>query len=139
MIRTTRIQLDTHGNTSVDDITAQLAAQVASTGVRSGMLIAFVGGSTAALTTTEAEPGLVNHDLKAFFDRIAPDDIPYKHEDTWSDDNGHSHVRASLLGPSIALPVIDGALPLGKWQQVVLIDFDTRPRKREVIVQIVGE
>lgn len=139
MTHTSRIQLDTHGNTSVNDITPQLAKRLGEAGVRNGILTAFVGGSTAALTTTEAEPGLLNHDLKAFFDRIAPDDIPYKHEDTWSDDNGHSHVRASLLGPSIALPVIDGGLPLGKWQQVVLIDFDTRPRRREVIVQIVGE
>jgi secondary thiamine-phosphate synthase enzyme len=101
--------------------------------------VVFVVGSTAALTTTEAEPGLLNHDLKAFFERIAPEDARYRHEETWHDDNGHAHVRASALGPSITIPIVDGALPLGEWQQVVLIDFDTRARQREVVVQVVGE
>lgn len=138
MAFTGRFALETHGHTQVIDITQQVMTQVEGAKVRDGIVCVFVGGSTAAITTTEAEPGLLNHDLRAFFDRIAPDDIPYKHEDTWSDDNGHSHVRASLVGPSIALPLIDGRIPLGKWQHIVFIDFDTRGRKREVIVKVVG-
>jgi secondary thiamine-phosphate synthase enzyme len=103
------------------------------------MVCVFAVGSTAAITTTEAEPGLLNHDLKAFYDRAAPQDIYYKHEETWHDDNGHAHVRASVLGPSITVPIVDGRLTLGTWQQIVVLDFDTRPRRREVVVQIVGE
>jgi secondary thiamine-phosphate synthase enzyme len=99
----------------------------------------FVVGSTAAITTTEYEPGLVNHDIKAAFEKIAPANGRYEHEETWHDDNGHSHVRASLLGPSLTVPIVDGKLTLGTWQQIVLIDFDTRPRNRQVICQIIGE
>lgn len=139
MTHTGRFTLETTGQTHVIDVTSHVQAQIAKTKIRDGIVCVFVGGSTAAITTTEAEPGLLNHDLKAFFDRIAPDNIPYKHEDTWSDDNGHSHVRASLIGPSVALPLIDGQMPLGKWQHIVFIDFDTRGRKREVIVKVVGD
>jgi secondary thiamine-phosphate synthase enzyme len=96
-------------------------------------------GSTAGLTTTEYEPGLADHDLKAAFERIAPEAGSYEHENTWQDDNGHSHVRASLLGPSLAVPFTDGRPTLGTWQQIVLIDFDTRPRTRTVVCQIMGE
>jgi secondary thiamine-phosphate synthase enzyme len=134
-----RFQVRTHGDTHVLDITGQVAQVLADSGVREGILIAFVVGSTAGITTTEAEPGLLTHDLKAFFDRIAPDDLYYKHEETWHDDNGHAHVRASLLGPSITVPVVDGRMTLGTWQQIVLLDFDTRGRQRELVVQIVGE
>ncbi|QOJ15517.1 MAG: YjbQ family protein [Planctomycetia bacterium] len=136
---TGRLTLETSGHSHVLDITAAVMEQVQRSKIRDGLVCVFVPGSTAAITTTEAEPGLLNHDLRAFFDRVVPDDIPYRHEDTWSDDNGHSHVRASLVGPSVALPLIDGAIPLGKWQHVVLIDFDTRGRRRELIVQVVGE
>jgi secondary thiamine-phosphate synthase enzyme len=139
MTRTLRLSFETHGDTHVIDITTQVQQAIGQASVRDGIAVVFVIGSTAAITTTEAEPGLVNHDLKAFYDRIAPDDIDYRHEQTWGDDNGHAHVRASSLGPSIAVPLVGGRLTLGQWQQVVLIDFDTRPRRREVVVQLVGE
>ena len=98
----------------------------------------FRSGSTAALTTIEYEPGLVEEDMTAALERIAPREGRYAHEEAWHDDNGHSHIRASLIGPSLTVPIVDGVLPLGTWQQIVLIDFDTRPRTREVIVQVVG-
>ncbi len=133
-----RFQVATHGNTHVLDITDQVADVVAQSGVRDGILVVFVVGSTAGITTTEAEPGLMT-DLKAFFERLAPAGEYYKHEETWHDDNGHAHVRASALGPSLTVPIVDGRLTLGTWQQIVLLDFDTRGRQREVVVQIVGE
>ncbi len=139
MTHSARLTVSTAGHTQVIDITPQVAARLAECSLRSGIVCVFVVGSTAALTTTEAEPGLVNHDLKAFFERIAPDNIHYQHELTWHDDNGHAHVRASLIGPSVTLPLVDGRMPLGTWQQIVLIDFDTRPRKREIIIQVVGQ
>ncbi len=134
-----RIRVSTRGNTDVADITAEVARVVAGSKVRNGVAVVFVVGSTAGITTTEAEPGLMTHDLKAFFERIAPEGEYYKHEATWHDDNGHAHVRASALGPSITVPVVDGRMTLGTWQQIVLIDFDTRGRQREVVVQVVGE
>ena len=134
-----RIRVSTRGNTDVADITAEVARVVAGSKVRNGVAVVFVVGSTAGITTTEAEPGLLTHDLKAFFERIAPEGEYYKHEATWHDDNGHAHVRASALGPSITVPVVEGRLTLGTWQQIVLIDFDTRGRQREVVVQVVGE
>jgi secondary thiamine-phosphate synthase enzyme len=136
---TARIQLRTAGNAQVLDITDEVARRLADSGVRSGILAVFVVGSTAGITTTEAEPGLLQHDLKAFWERVAPERERYRHEETWHDDNGHSHVRASALGPSLSIPVVDGQMPLGTWQQIVLIDFDTRGRDRTVIVQVVGE
>ncbi|MGD8452904.1 MAG: secondary thiamine-phosphate synthase enzyme YjbQ [Phycisphaerae bacterium] len=134
-----RFQVATQGNTDVVDITAQVGRELAASNVRDGVLVVFVIGSTAAITTTEAEPGLLMHDLKAYCERIAPENQFYKHEQTWGDDNGHAHVRASAMGPSLAVPVIDGQMPLGTWQQIILLDFDTRPRRRDIIVQIVGE
>ncbi|MCG3128697.1 MAG: hypothetical protein CHACPFDD_03588 [Phycisphaerae bacterium] len=139
MTSSSRFQVSTRGDTQVLDITRTVSDIVAKSGIRDGIAVVFVVGSTAAITTTEAEPGLMNRDLKAFYDRIAPDDAEYAHESTWNDDNGHAHVRASSLGPSVALPIVAGRLPLGTWQQIVLIDFDTRPRQRELVVQIVGE
>jgi secondary thiamine-phosphate synthase enzyme len=103
-----------------------------------GQAALLVHGSTAALTTVEYEPGLVNHDVSAALERIAPRDGRYEHEETWHDDNGHSHVRASLVGPSLALPITGGQVPLGTWQQIVLIDSDTRPRRRTVHLSVVG-
>jgi secondary thiamine-phosphate synthase enzyme len=134
-----RFQVSTRGHAQVIDVSEAVQGVVAASGVRSGIACVLVVGSTAGLTTTEAEPGLLNHDLKAFFERVAPDDIEYAHRQTWNDDNGHAHVRASLLGPSVTIPVVDGRLTLGTWQQIVLIDFDTRPRTREVVVQVVGD
>ncbi|MGA2070677.1 MAG: secondary thiamine-phosphate synthase enzyme YjbQ [Sedimentisphaerales bacterium] len=139
MVVTREIQVSTNGNSEVLDITPQAAKAVTDSGVSAGTATLFVVGSTAAITTTEYEPGLVNHDIKAAFEKIAPANGRYEHEETWHDDNGHSHVRASLLGPSLAVPIVDGKLTLGTWQQIILIDFDTRPRSRQVVCQIVGE
>ena len=134
-----RFQIGTRGNAQVLNITDEVAGVVGDSEIRDGILVVFVIGSTAGITTTEFEPGLVNHDLRDFYERVAPENIVYQHEETWHDDNGHSHVRASSLGPSITVPVVDGRMPLGTWQQIILIDFDTRPRTREIVVQIVGE
>jgi secondary thiamine-phosphate synthase enzyme len=139
MVHTGRIRLRTRGNTDVADITEDVAGVVAEAGVQAGLVTAFVVGSTAGITTTEAEPGLMTHDLAAFYERLAPAGDYYRHEETWHDDNGHSHVRASSLGPSLTVPVVDGRMTLGTWQQIVLLDFDTRGREREVVVQVMGE
>ncbi|MCX6907566.1 MAG: secondary thiamine-phosphate synthase enzyme YjbQ [Verrucomicrobia bacterium] len=134
-----QITRSTKGNNQVLDITDELQRLVEESGVRTGHLVAMVVGSTAGLTTLEFEPGLVNHDVAAAMERIAPEDGRYVHEGTWGDDNGHSHVRAALLGASLALPVVEGRLPLGTWQQAVLVDFDTRPRQRQIVVTVVGD
>jgi secondary thiamine-phosphate synthase enzyme len=139
MVKTEQIQVRTYGNGHVINITDQVAAAVAGAGPRAGVVTVFNIGSTAGITTTEYEPGLANHDLAAAFERIAPQDGRYEHENTWHDDNGHAHVRASLLGPSLAVPFVDGRLTLGTWQQIILVDFDTRPRTRTVVCQILGE
>lgn len=139
MVKTEQLQVQTRGNSHVVDITDPVAAIVADCGLRAGVATLFTVGSTAGLTTTEYEPGLANHDLRAAFERIAPEDGFYEHENTWHDDNGHSHVRASLLGPSLSVPFVDGRLTLGTWQQIILVDFDTRARTRTVICQILGE
>ena len=134
-----RIQLNTRGDSQVLDLTARVEEEIARGKIRNGTVTVFVIGSTAAITTTEFEPGLAESDLKNAMERLAPADAPYEHEKTWNDDNGHSHVRASILGPSLAVPLVDGRLTLGQWQQIVLIDFDTRPRRREIVVQLLGE
>ena len=139
MVKTKQIQVQTRGNCHVIDITDQVAGEVAGSGLQVGVATLFNVGSTAGLTTTEYEPGLANHDIKAAFERIAPEAGHYEHEETWHDDNGHAHVRASLLGPSLSVPFADGRLTLGTWQQIVLVDFDTRPRTRTVVCQIIGE
>jgi secondary thiamine-phosphate synthase enzyme len=132
------LECSTRGDDHVVDLTEQVQRAVAESGVTTGQAALLVHGSTAALTTVEYEPGLVNHDLAAALERVAPRDGRYEHEETWHDDNGHSHVRASLVGPSLALPVADGRVPLGTWQQIVLIDSDTRPRRRTVHLSVVG-
>ncbi len=139
MVKTEQIQIRTQGNCHVIDITEQVTAAVAKAGLQAGVVTVFNVGSTAGVTTTEYEPGLVNHDLKAAFERIAPEAGRYEHENTWDDDNGHSHVRASLLGPSLTVPFVEGRLTLGTWQQIILVDFDTRARTRTVVCQIIGE
>ena len=138
-VQTHHCELDSHGNTHVLHLTARVQSCVADGTISNGMVTVFVVGSTAAITTTEFEPGLVNTDLKAAFERLAPEDAYYEHEATWHDDNGHSHVRASVIGPSITIPIVEGRLVLGTWQQIVLIDFDTRLLRREVVVQVLGE
>ncbi|MDW8321983.1 MAG: secondary thiamine-phosphate synthase enzyme YjbQ [Armatimonadota bacterium] len=133
----TVLSKQTQGNGHTIDLTADLQQAVHDSGVREGVAALFVIGSTAALTTMEFEPGLVS-DLQKAFEGIAPAHAPYAHEARWGDDNGHAHVRASLLGPSLIIPIVQGQATLGTWQQVVLIDFDTRPRQRRVVVQIMG-
>ncbi|MBN2137875.1 MAG: YjbQ family protein [Sedimentisphaerales bacterium] len=138
MVNTQEIRIRTKGNCDVVDITGRVSEAVDQAGLVEGTVTVFSVGSTAGITTTEFEPGLVNHDLKAAFEKIAPQEGRYEHEETWHDDNGHSHVRASLLGPSLSVPVVDGRLTLGTWQQIILVDFDTRARTRTVICQMIG-
>jgi len=139
MVTTEQIQIQTRGNNHVINITDEVGQAVASSGISDGVVTVFNVGSTAGITTTAFEPGLANHDIEAAFERIAPAQGRYEHEETWHDDNGHSHVRASLLGPSLSVPLVNGRLTLGTWQQIILVDFDTRGRTRTVICQIVGE
>ncbi len=138
-VQSHQVGVETRGNNHVVDITGPVADCIGSGRISSGTATVFVIGSTAGVTTTEFEPGLAKRDLETAFEGIAPRDARYLHEETWHDDNGHSHVRASLLGPSLTVPIIDRQLQLGTWQQIVLIDFDTRARQRKIIVQVVGE
>ncbi|MBN1360606.1 MAG: YjbQ family protein [Sedimentisphaerales bacterium] len=138
-VKTQQIEVKTRGNSHVVNLTDEVERAVAGSGLTDGVATLFNVGSTAGLTTTEFEPGLVNHDLKAAFERIAPEAGRYEHEQTWHDDNGHSHVRASLLGPSLSVPFTSGRLTLGTWQQIILVDFDTRARTRTVICQMMGQ
>lgn len=135
---TDSVAVSTRGDSHMVDLTARVQEVVRRHRFREGQALVFVSGSTAGLTTVEFEPGL-QQDLPAAFERFAPRGMRYAHEETWHDDNGHAHVRASLLGPSLAVPFREGRLLLGTWQQVVLVDFDTRPRQREVVVQLSGE
>ena len=131
-------EVSSQGNCEVIDLTPSVARLIERGQIKDGVATVFVVGSTAGITTTEFEPGLVHHDLKAAFEKIAPRDGRYVHEETWHDDNGHSHICASLLGPNISVPFTDRKMKLGTWQQIVLIDFDTRPRERRIILQVVG-
>jgi secondary thiamine-phosphate synthase enzyme len=137
-VRTVRRSVATRGNGEILDVTGEVAEAVRGSGITNGIATVFVTGSTAGLTTLEFEPGLV-HDLNAAFERLYPREMEYRHHERWGDDTGHSHVRASMLGPSLVVPVSEGELTLGTWQQIVLVDFDTRPRTREFLVQILGE
>lgn len=135
---TARLSIESKGHGHILDVTSEVAEAVRESELSHGVATVFVTGSTAGLTTVEYEPGLV-HDLTAAFERLYPKAMEYRHHETWGDDNGHSHVRASMLGPSLAVPFVDAALTLGTWQQIILVDFDTRPRSREFIVQMIGE
>ncbi len=139
MVKTKKITLKTRGDCDIVDITAQVSDAVKESSLSNGTVTIFNIGSTAAITTIEYEPGLVDHDINAAFEKFAPQNGTYEHEKTWHDDNGHAHVRASMLGPSLTVPFIDRRLTLGTWQQIVLIDFDTRSRNRTVVCQIIGE
>ncbi len=130
--------IETKGRTDILDVTPQVEDAVSRSGVRSGIVLVFVPGSTAGLTTMEYESGAVA-DMKDAIARIAPEGMAYAHDARWGDGNGFSHVRAALLGPSLALPLREGALVTGTWQQIVLVDFDNRPRSRRVEVQIIGD
>ena len=138
LLVTERIHLDTRGQDDIQDLTGAVQAHVDRHHLQHGHVLAFVSGSTAGLTTIEYEPGLLE-DLPAALERLAPRAGHYRHHERWGDDNGHSHVRASLIGPSLVVPVEQGRLLLGTWQQLVLVDFDTRPRQRDVVVQLWGE
>jgi secondary thiamine-phosphate synthase enzyme len=133
-----KIRVSTKGHTDVVDITGAVASLLAKHKLNAGNATVFVSGSTAGVTTVEYEPGLVK-DLPEAFEKIAPTGKSYHHDATWGDNNGYAHVRASLLGPSLTVPFSNGDLQLGTWQQVVLIDFDDRPRDRTIVVQLVGE
>lgn len=136
-IVTARIEVPTRGNAHIVDVTSEVAELVRTHGMAEGQALVFVPGATASVTTIEYEDGLLE-DLPATFDRLVPRGAGYRHEEAWHDGNGHSHVRASLVGPSITVPFAGGRLLLGTWQQVVLIDFDVKPRRRELVVQLTG-
>lgn len=138
MVITETIELETRGHADMLDITGEVTAKVKDSGVSSGIVTIFCPGSTSALTTIEYESGALS-DLKRVFDEVVPPDRDYAHNRRWGDGNGHSHVRAALLGPSLTVPVVDGELSLGTWQQITYCDFDNRPRSRRLIVQILGE
>ena len=138
MVTTDTISLHTQGHCDIVDITPQVEQQLSKSGIDSGIVTVFVTGSTAGITTIEYEPGLVS-DLKEMWERLVPENIPYGHDRAWGDGNGHSHVRASLLGASLVIPFSHKRLALGTWQQIVLLDFDNRPRSRNLVVQILGE
>lgn len=135
---TRKIRFDTKGDTDIIDITNQVSTELKKAGLTNGTVTVFVPGATGAVTTLEYEPGLIK-DLQRTFEEIAAKDREYEHNKKWGDMNGYSHVRASLLGPSLNVPFIEGKLQLGRWQQIILIDFDNRPRSREIILQIMGE
>ena len=135
---TRRLSLSTEGEDDVIDITGEVQHVVDESGVDDGVTVVFVPGSTAVVTTIEYEPGLAK-DFPDMLARVAPEDIEYEHQKAWHDGNGRSHVKASLVGPSLAVPFEDGSLTLGTWQQIVLVELDTRPRQREVVVQVMGE
>ena len=136
--KTDSISLNTRGNADTHDITDKARSLVEDSGIHNGILTIFTPSSTSALTTIEYESGTLS-DLRRLFDEIIDPNRPYAHNARWGDGNGHSHVRASLLGPSITIPIVNGRLTLGTWQQVILVDFDVRPRRRELVVQILGE
>ena len=138
MIVSKQITTQTRGNGDTIDIIPGVERAIAESNTTNGVVTLFVVGSTAALTTIEYEDGAV-HDLGRAIERIAPRGMEYEHHLRWGDDNGHSHVRAALLGPSLSVPFVGGRLTLGTWQQIILIDFDTRPRQREIVAQVIGE
>ena len=137
-VLTRRFSLPTSGEDDVIDISEKVRQAVRECGLKNGVATIFVPGSTAAVTTMEYEPGLVK-DIPAMLGRVAPSEIDYEHQKTWHDGNGRSHVKASLVGPSLSVPFVQGELALGTWQQIVFLEFDIRARKREILVQMVGE
>ena len=135
---TEHIKVATSGNSEVVDITEEINTILKHSEFKEGQVTIFVVGSTASITTTEFEPGL-RKDIPEMLERIAPSGQRYHHDDTWGDGNGHAHVRASFIGPTLTVPFSDGRMLLGTWQQIVLIDFDNRYRHRDVVVQLFGE
>lgn len=137
-IRMIRLELATGGHSDVIDITADLETELQRSGLQDGILVVFCPSSTSAVTTIEYESGAVE-DLKRAYERLLPEAEDYNHDLRWGDGNGYSHQRASLMGPSLTIPFQGRELQLGTWQQVILVDFDNRPRQREVLIQIIGE
>lgn len=137
-IETYSISISTKGNCEMVDITDSISELISSNNFIEGNALVFAGGSTAGITTIEYEPGLLK-DYPKFFERIAPLNINYEHDNTWHDGNGHSHVRAAIQGASLTVPFSKGRLLLGTWQQIIFVDFDNRSRKREITVQIIGK
>lgn len=135
---TRTINLETEGNTDIIDLTDRVNDIVDSCDLTEGIVHIFAPGSTMGLTTVEFENGLVT-DLQNAFEELVPSKKRYAHNERWGDGNGHSHVRSSLLGPSLTVPLVDGQLVLGTWQQIILVDFDNRSRQRELLVQVLGE
>ncbi len=138
LLQTERISVESRGSAHVIDVTSQVTDLVERTGLAEGMVLVFVSGSTAAVTTIEYEPGLLR-DLPELFDGLIPSGRRYHHDDTWHDGNGHSHLQATLMGPSLTVPVSDGKLVLGTWQQIFHLECDIKPRNREIIVTVTGE
>jgi len=138
MVKTGSIHLSTRGNADVQEITPQIAQVVIESRVRNGTVTVFCPSSTSALTTIEYESGCIS-DLQRLFNEIVPQNREYAHNARWHDGNGHSHIRAALLGPSLTIPFVEGDLTLGTWQQVIYVDFDVRSRHRELVLQIIGE
>jgi secondary thiamine-phosphate synthase enzyme len=137
-VKTFSISLSTQGNADIRDITDQIAGLIANSGLKDGTATIFCPSSTSGLTTIEFEGGALS-DLRRLFDEIVPSNREYAHNERWHDGNGHSHVRAALLGPSLTVPFVDGHLTVGTWQQVIYVDFDNRPRQRKLVVQLIGE
>jgi len=135
---TKQIKISSKSENDVINITEQVAGAISESGISNGTITVFVSGSTGAITTIEYEPGLVK-DFPEMLSRVAPDDINYYHEQRWHDGNGRSHVKASLVGPSLTIPFKDGQLLLGTWQQIVFLELDTRARTRTLVLQIIGE
>ena len=136
-LETFTLEVKTSAGTDIMDLTEAVAAELEQTGVTEGLLTLFISGSTAALTTIEFESGVVN-DLRAAIDRLFPREITYEHDRRWGDGNGYAHVRAAFLKPSLSIPLAGGRLLLGTWQQIVLLDFDNRPRQRSIQGQVIG-
>jgi secondary thiamine-phosphate synthase enzyme len=138
MITTGELALETAGNTDFVDVTASVQDQVRESGLQAGIVTVFCPGATGGLTTVEWEDGVLS-DVRQVLDEIAPPDRDYRHHRRWGDDNGSAHVRAALMGPSITVPFVNGRLTLGTWQHIAFLDFDTRPRSRRLVVQVMGE
>jgi secondary thiamine-phosphate synthase enzyme len=138
MVVTLDLSVRTKGHTDITDITSQVSAAVRESGLKAGIVTIFCPGSTGGLSTIEYEGGVMS-DLRQVLDEVAPPDRDYKHHLRWGDDNGSAHVRSALIGPSLTVPFVDGNLTLGTWQQIVFLDFDTRGRSRQLVVQVMGE
>ncbi len=134
-VRNSKFQINTKGYTDIIDITHKVKNEVYKYGLKDAIVHVYVAGSTVSLTTIEYEPGLIK-DFPEIMDKLVPASDFYHHDDTWHDGNGHSHIRASIIGNSVSIPLVDGALQIGTWQQVVLIDFDNKPRSRTVTLQV---